>query len=111
MPVSKFGGKMSDEELVLVEAFLRERWTNRKCPACGTEDWHPGKHFLKDEEATTVHVLSGEGTVYVPYVVYFCKNCALAMRFNAGIIWGLLGRAGELYEQDNMVREEPHTDG
>ncbi|HLO39707.1 MAG TPA: hypothetical protein VK176_01690 [Phycisphaerales bacterium] len=75
-------GEILPDEMQKIQQWIDARWQNRKCPACGLNDWASSSYYFKDlVGARDFHV--GPAAKFMPYVAFFCQNCGYAMRFNA----------------------------
>jgi hypothetical protein len=82
-------GKLTDDDIAKVRAWLTERTGGDKCPSCGTNDW-----TLVPTAVTPMAI--GKGVVFgqaTPMVLVACNHCGLLLHYSAVMI-GLYPNAG-----------------
>lgn len=92
-------GRLTPDDVAIVRAFLRgkARLNPHRCPYCDTTEWLMGNHIVTDEIPADLDDLEREDLAgrpvaarvarhAVPYIVFFCTNCAYTMRFNAAMM-------------------------
>src|SRR2546423_1246187 len=80
-------GRLTDADVQIIKDYLKgkAKVDPHPCPYCGTSRWIWGGHLVIEEVPTRI-IPAGSPQPVVPYVLFFCENCAYTMHFNAALI-------------------------
>ncbi len=97
-------GRLDEEEIRRVDAWIADRWRHGPCPVCEANSWAPNLRIGQIENEATFSV----GETF-PVLLIFCTECGYTLSINARIA-GIRGVQNDRDEQELIEEETERTE-